>query len=95
MQLGTAGANVDRDRRAGGLGLHIGAEVKPGHSRAARNKPATDASDAAKDLNGDGYNNIEKFINGLDPSKKVDWKDPKNNVDPRIGAGSKTASIAR
>ncbi|MGB7158864.1 MAG: hypothetical protein WBD40_12400 [Tepidisphaeraceae bacterium] len=53
-----------------------------------------DASDAAKDVNGDGYANIEKFINGLDPARKVDWKDPKNNVDPRPGAAS-TASAAR
>jgi hypothetical protein len=55
---------------------------------------ANDASDAAKDLSGDGYTNIEKFINGIDPAKKVDWKDPKNNVDPRA-AGSASASSAR
>lgn len=42
-----------------------------------------DASDAAKDLSGDGYTNIEKFIYGIDPTKKTDWKDLKNNVDPR------------
>ncbi|ALJ01633.1 hypothetical protein [Rufibacter tibetensis] len=40
-----------------------------------------DASDANGDLSGDGYTNIEKFINGIDPTKKVDWKDPKNNRD--------------
>ncbi len=40
-----------------------------------------DPSDAAKDMNGDGYTNIEKYINGIDPKKKVDWKDPKNNYD--------------
>ena len=28
-----------------------------------------DASDAAKDANGDGYTNIEKYLNGLEPSK--------------------------
>jgi hypothetical protein len=44
-----------------------------------------DASDSTKDLNGDGYTNIEKFIFGLDPAKKVNWKDPKNNIDP-LGA---------
>ncbi len=38
-------------------------------------------ADAALDCNGDGYTNIEKFINGIDPTKKVDWTDPKNNVD--------------
>jgi hypothetical protein len=41
------------------------------------------ASDAAKDCNGDGYTNIEKYINGLDPTKKIDWKDLRNNRDPR------------
>ena len=43
-----------------------------------------DASDANKDLNVDGYTNIEDFINGLNPGgKKVDWTDLKNNVDAR------------
>ncbi len=40
-----------------------------------------DASDAVKDCNGDGYTNIEKYINGIDPTKKVDWTDVKNNYD--------------
>jgi hypothetical protein len=40
-----------------------------------------DASDAQKDMSGDGYSNIEKFINGIDPKKKMDWKNPKNNHD--------------
>ena len=56
----------------------------------ARPEP-NDAADAAKDLNGDGYTNIEKFINGIDPSKKTDWKDPKNNVDPATPIASATA----
>lgn len=43
-----------------------------------------DPSDAVKDANGDGYSNIEEFINGTDPqAKKVDWSDLKNNVDKR------------
>ena len=41
------------------------------------NNPA----DAILDCNGDGYTNIEKYINGIDPKKKIDWKDPKNNFD--------------
>ncbi|MDR0419719.1 MAG: polysaccharide lyase [Prevotellaceae bacterium] len=40
-----------------------------------------DPSDANGDLSGDGYTNIEKYINGIDPAKKVDWKDLKNNYD--------------
>jgi len=39
------------------------------------------AADATQDLNGDGYTNIEKYIYGIDPKKKVDWKNQKNNVD--------------
>lgn len=40
-----------------------------------------DPSDAVKDCNGDGYTNIEKYINGIDTKKKVDWTKPENNHD--------------
>jgi hypothetical protein len=40
-----------------------------------------DPSDANGDINGDGYTNIEKYINGIDPTKKVDWKNLDNNHD--------------
>ena len=40
-----------------------------------------DPTDAIKDCNGDGYTNIEKYINGIDTNKKVDWKNLKNNQD--------------
>lgn len=39
------------------------------------------AADAVSDLNGDGYTNIEKYVYNIDPRKKIDWKDPKNNHD--------------
>jgi len=39
-----------------------------------------DPSDAAKDLNGDGYTNIEKYLDGIDPKTVLNFKDPKNNV---------------
>ncbi|CAG5068953.1 hypothetical protein DYBT9623_01686 [Dyadobacter sp. CECT 9623] len=45
-----------------------------------------DPADAQKDMSGDGYSNIEKFINGIDPKKKVDWSDPKNNHDTLAAA---------
>lgn len=38
-------------------------------------------SDAVKDCNGDGYTNIEKYINGIDPTQKVDWENLENNHD--------------
>ena len=40
-----------------------------------------DPSDANGDINEDGYTNIEKYINGIDPLTKVDWKNIENNKD--------------
>ena len=40
-----------------------------------------DPSDANKDCTGDGYTNIEKYINGISTKNKVDWTDLKNNYD--------------
>ena len=47
-----------------------------------------DPTDAVKDCNGDGYTNIEKYINGIDTKKKVDWKNLKNNHDTLAGRKS-------
>ena len=49
-----------------------------------------DASDANGDLNGDGYTNIEMFINGIDPTTKVDWTNLENNYDTLSEKGSLT-----
>lgn len=40
-----------------------------------------DASDNAKDRDGDGYTNVEEFLNGTDPGKFVDYTRPENNVN--------------
>lgn len=40
-----------------------------------------DVSLVQKDLQGDGYTVIEKYLNGLDPTKKIDWKNPASNVN--------------
>lgn len=37
--------------------------------------------DAVLDCNGDGYTNIEKYINGMDPTVRIDWRDLMNNHD--------------
>ena len=47
-----------------------------------------DPSDAIKDCTGDGYTNIEKYINGIDTKKRVDWKNLKNNHDTLAGRKS-------
>jgi len=36
---------------------------------------------AQKDLQGDGYTVMDKYLAGLDPTKKIDWSDPKSNVN--------------
>jgi hypothetical protein len=41
---------------------------------------------AQKDLQGDGYTIMDKYLDGLDPMKKIDWNDPASNVDT-LGAG--------
>jgi len=43
-----------------------------------------DASDANKDCTGDGYTNIEKYINDIPTNVKVDWTDLKNNHDTLV-----------
>jgi hypothetical protein len=40
-----------------------------------------DAELAAKDGDGDGYTTVEEYLNGTDPTVKVDYKDLKNNVN--------------
>lgn len=40
-----------------------------------------DASDANGDCNGDGYTNIEKYINGISTKTKIDWRNLNNNYD--------------
>src|SRR5438445_4625947 len=39
-------------------------------------------SDANKDLNGDGVTNLEKYLDGIDPTKKIDYRKPENTPDP-------------
>lgn len=39
------------------------------------------ASDAVEDINGDGYTNIEMYINDMNPRNTVDWSDPDLNFD--------------
>ena len=40
-----------------------------------------DPNDANGDLNGDGYTNIEKYINAIPTQGRVDWRNLNNNYD--------------
>ncbi len=42
------------------------------------------SEDAAQDKAGDGYTNVEEYVNGTDPSQFVDYRDPANNRDPAL-----------
>jgi hypothetical protein len=46
-----------------------------------------DPADANGDINGDGYTNIEKYINGIDPTTKTDWRNMNNNHDTLAAKG--------
>ena len=46
-----------------------------------------DPSDANKDCTGDGYTNIEKYINGISTTNCLDWSDLKNNFDTLAAKG--------
>lgn len=35
---------------------------------------------AQEDLEGDGYTVMDKYLDGLDPTKKIDWNDPQSNI---------------
>jgi hypothetical protein len=41
----------------------------------------SDDSLAQKDLRGDGYTVMDKYLDGLDPTKKIDWSNPESNVN--------------
>jgi pectate lyase len=42
---------------------------------------AKNASDGAADADGDGYTNVEEFLNGTNPRERIDYRNLGNNVD--------------
>ncbi len=46
---------------------------------------AAQAADGAADADGDGYTNVEEFLNGTDPKRALDYTDLENNVDTISG----------
>ncbi len=40
-----------------------------------------DPSDGAQDTDGDGYTNVEEWLNGTDPTQFVDYRKPENNIN--------------
>ena len=82
-------------RQVGGLPTYIGQPVvdsdgdgMPDAWERSYGLNPNDPTDAIKDCNGDGYTNIEKYINGIDPKKNVDWRNLNNNHDTLEGRKS-------
>ena len=46
-----------------------------------------DASDANGDITGDGYTNIEKYINAIPTDARIDWRNLNNNYDTLAAKG--------
>ena len=59
----------------------VGADGIPLSWKKKFNLDANDVALAQKDLSGDGYTVIEKYLDGLDPTKKIGWRNPKSNVN--------------
>ncbi len=43
-----------------------------------------DPSDGTKDADGDGYTNVEEYLNGTNPKQFVDYTKPENNIDSLV-----------
>lgn len=54
---------------------------------------AQDGADGARDADGDGYTNVEEWLNGTDPKVFVDYHDPQKNVDT-VSAPAPTRAVA-
>ena len=87
--IGTAGNGIITDiSQVGGWPEYKGEPLKDlgadGIPRSWKQKYGLDAADAGlaqKDLQGDGYTVMDKYLDGLDPTKKIDWSNPRSNVN--------------
>jgi hypothetical protein len=87
--IGTAGNGIITDiSQVGGYPEYKGEPIKdlcadgiPLSWKEKYHLDTNDASLAQKDLQGDGYTVMDKYLDGLDPTKKIDWNDPKSRLN--------------
>ena len=87
--IGKAGNGIITDiSQVGGYPAYQGAPIRDlgadGIPLAWKKKFGLDATDAAlaqKDLAGDGYTVMDKYLAGLNPTQKIDWNNPRSNVN--------------
>ncbi len=85
--IGKAGNGIITDiSQVGGYPEYKGEPIKDlcadGIPLSWKVKFGLDTSDVAlaqKDLQGDGYTVMDKYLDGLDPTKKIDWSNPQSN----------------
>lgn len=53
----------------------------PDEWEAKHNLDKDNGADGAMDTDGDGYTNVEEYLNGTDPQEKIDYRNLGNNVD--------------
>jgi len=86
--IGKAGNGIITDiNQVGGYPDYQGTPISDlgadGIPRSWKQKYQLDTNDATlaqKDLQGDGYTVMDKYLNGLDPTKKIDWNQPGSNT---------------
>jgi hypothetical protein len=87
--IGTAGNGIITDpSQVGGYPNYqgqpfkdLGADGIPLWWKQKFNLDPNDPALAAKDLQGDGYTVMDKYLDGLDPTRKVDWTNPQSNLN--------------
>ncbi len=87
--IGVAGNGIITDiSQVGGYPEYKGEPIKDlgadGIPLSWKKKFSLDVNDPAlaqKDLQGDGYTVMDKYLAGLDPTKTIDWNDPRSNVN--------------
>jgi hypothetical protein len=87
--IGVAGDGIITDvSQVGGYPEYKGEPIKDlgadGIPLSWKKKFGLDPNDAAlaqKDLSGDGYTVMDKYLAGLDPTKKIDWNNPQSSVN--------------
>jgi len=86
--IGTAGSGIITDPlQVGGYPGYRGEPIKdlcpdgiPLSWKVKFGLDTNDVSLAQKDLQGDGYTAMDKYLDGLDPTKKIDWSNPRSSV---------------
>jgi hypothetical protein len=64
----------------------LGADGIPLSWKVKYHLDTNDVELAQRDLEGDGYTVIEKYLDGVDPTRKIDWSNPTSNVNTLAGS---------